>query len=271
MRVNAQYNTAAPGSLAVRIAGYQRHKMFSAFLVAGVAPSDTILDVGATSDTSYEHSNYLEAWYPYKSKITALGIDEGAAFLRQAYPGVRYVKGDGRSLPFADNSFDYVHSSAVLEHVGNVFQQMTFIAEARRVARKGVFLTTPNRWYPIEFHTVLPVVHWLPRKIFRRILVAIGKEYFASEQNLNLLSARQLRWMAKYIGLCDDYRVRSVRLAGLVSNLLFILEKKPETRRVVARDGSVQLSTPLKPLKDYNRQSSCIIRASMIAASPANY
>jgi ubiquinone/menaquinone biosynthesis C-methylase UbiE len=226
MPVNAQYNIAAPGSLAVRIAGYQRRKMFRAFLGLGISSADTILDVGATSDRSYDHSNYLEAWYPHKSKITALGIDEGAAFLRQTYPGVRYVKADGRSLPFADDSFDYVHSSAVLEHVGNTCQQMAFIAEARRVARKGVFLTTPNRWYPIEFHTVLPVVHWLPQKIFRRILVLIGKEFFASEQNLNLLSARQLRLMAAQIGFWDDYRVHGVRLAGLVSNVLLILEKK---------------------------------------------
>ena len=102
---------------------------------------------------------------------------------------------------------------------------MAFIAEARRVARKGVFLTTPNRWYPIEFHTVLPFVHWLPQKLFRRILAMIGKEFFASEQNLNLLSARQLRHMAKYIGFPDDYRVHGVRLAGLVSNLLFTLQK----------------------------------------------
>ena len=114
MRVNAQYNIAAPGSLAVRIAGHQRRKMFDRFLTIGITSSDTILDVGVTSDRSYDHSNYLEAWYPYKSKITAIGIDEGAAFLQHTYPGLRYVKGDARALPFADNSFDYVHSSAVL-------------------------------------------------------------------------------------------------------------------------------------------------------------
>ena len=228
MPVNAQYNIAAPSSLAVRIAGYQRDRMFKAFLATGITASDTILDVGVTSDRSYDHSNYLEAWYPHKYKITAIGIDQGAEFLREIYPGIRYIKGDGRSLPFADGSFDYVHSSAVLEHVGNAFQQMAFITEARRVARKGVFLTTPNRWYPIEFHTILPIVHWLPRKIFRRILVIIGKEFFASEQNLNLLSARQLRWMAKCIGIRDDYQVRGLRLAGFVSNLLFILDIKAQ-------------------------------------------
>jgi hypothetical protein len=242
MRANAQYNVAAPGSLSVKIAGYQRQKMFEAFLTMGITTSDTILDVGVTSDRSYDHSNYLEAWYPHKSTITALGLDEGAVFLRQTFPGVRYVKGDGRALPFADNSFDYVHSSAVLEHVGNAFQQMAFIAEARRVARKGVFLTTPNRWYPIEFHTILPLLHWLPRRIFRRTLVMMGRDFFASEQNLNLLSARQLRCMAKYIGFLDDYRVRGVRLAGLVSNLLFILEKKPPRREAPTPGSDLQPS-----------------------------
>jgi ubiquinone/menaquinone biosynthesis C-methylase UbiE len=252
MPINPQYNIAAPDSLAVRIAGYQRRKMFRAFLAIGITASDTILDVGVTSDRSYDHSNYLEAWYSYKSKITAVGIDEGAAFLRQTYPGVRYVKGDGRSLPFADDSFDYVHSSAVLEHVGNAVQQMAFIAEARRVAQKGVFLTTPNRWYPIEFHTVLPVAHWLPRKIFRRILVMSGKEFFASEQNLNLLSARQLRRMAKDIGFWDDYRVHGVRLVGLVSNVIFVLQKKPETPKTTIRESAPQppeISSTLMPAR----------------------
>jgi len=31
-----------------------------------------------------------------------------------------------------------------------------------RVGRAG-FVTTPNRWFPIETHCKLPVLHWLPR------------------------------------------------------------------------------------------------------------
>ncbi len=129
--------------------------------------------------------------------------------------------------PFADDSFDYVHSSAVIEHVGNRFNQMAFMAEARRVARKGVFITTPNRWFPIEFHTVLPLVHWLPTAIFRRILAATGRQFFADEANLNLLSGHEFRCMARYIGFTDKYEVQGVRLGGLVSNLLFVLRKDP--------------------------------------------
>jgi ubiquinone/menaquinone biosynthesis C-methylase UbiE len=139
MSINAQYNVATPDSLAARIAGYQRQKMFKEFLAIGITASDTILDVGVTSDRSYGHSNYLEAWYAFKSQITAVGIDENTAFALNAYPGVRYIKGDGRSLPFADDSFDYVHSSAVLEHVGNCSQQMGLLPKYGALRGRGCF------------------------------------------------------------------------------------------------------------------------------------
>src|SRR5258708_4616087 len=43
-----------------------------------------------------------------------------------------------------------------------------------RVAGK-VFVTTPNRWFPLDPHTLLPLVHWLPRGAGReRLLRARG-------------------------------------------------------------------------------------------------
>jgi hypothetical protein len=33
-----------------------------------------------------------------------------------------------------------------------------------------VFVTTPNRWFPLEVHTLLPFVHWLPPGPRRRLL-----------------------------------------------------------------------------------------------------
>jgi len=92
--------------------------MFRAFMdFAAVAPGDTILDIGATSDRLYDHSNYFEAWYQCKRSVTAVGLDD-AAFLAQQYPGLRFLRADGRDLPFTDASFDYVHSGTALEHVG---------------------------------------------------------------------------------------------------------------------------------------------------------
>jgi hypothetical protein len=223
--LSAHYSVAKPGSLPVRIAGYQRKRMFQAFLGTGVSAPDTILDVGVSSDRTYDHSNYLEAWYPHKQAITAVGVDERAAFLEQLYPGVRFVHGDGRDLPFAESSFDFVHSSAVLEHVGSREKQRAFIAEAVRVARKCVFITTPNRWFPVEFHTVLPLVHWLPKKTFRGILTGLGNDFLAREENLNLLSKGDLESVCNALSLQGQARVTGARLLGIVSNLILVVKK----------------------------------------------
>lgn len=219
MDVNAQYNVAVPDSIPIKIASYQRRRMYDVFLSAtGIQPQDTVLDLGVTSDQTYSHSNYLESWYPYKDRITASGMDD-AKFLEEMHPGLKFVLADGRNLPFADQEFDYVHSSAVLEHVGSGEKQAAFLREAWRVARKGIFITTPNRWFPVEFHTVMPFAHWLPPAAFRKLCKMRGMEFFASEDNLNLLSASQLRRFAQEAGL-ENYRVISVTLAGWPSNLM---------------------------------------------------
>lgn len=198
--------------------------MYEMFInVMNMSPSDTLLDVGATSDTTYDHSNYLEAWYPHKDRITALGIDD-ASFLEALYPGVRFVPGDGRNLPFENEQFDFVHSSAVLEHVGSRAKQSIFLGELWRVARKGIFVTTPNRWFPIEFHTVMPLVHWLPPSMFRALMNRTGKSFFASEDNLNLLSRSDLGKIARQAGI-TNMKIRSVSLAAWPTNLLLIADK----------------------------------------------
>jgi hypothetical protein len=224
MPVNAQYNVATPHSLPIRVATHQRRKMFKTFLeTTQIAESNTILDVGVTSDRSYDHSNYLEAWYPQKGRITAVGVDD-AAFLETLYPGVAFVRANGGKLPFATESFDFVHSSAVLEHVGAAKNQITFLSELWRVARRGIFVTTPNRWFPIEFHTLLPLAHWLPHPLFQRILISAGKEFFASKENLNLLSRRTLADVARAAGI-TRFRIDSARLLGWSTNLLLSSSK----------------------------------------------
>ena len=224
---NEQYNIAQAGSLPVRIAGYQRRRMFARFMTATmIEPADSVLDIGATAERSYESSNYFEKWYPYKHQITASGLDD-ARFLEQEYPGLTFVEADGRNLPFADDSFDFVHSSAVIEHVGSFAQQVRFLKESMRVARKGVFITTPNRWFPIEFHTLTPFAHWLPASAFRRLMLAAGREFFASEDNLNLMSRATLCKAASQAGAADKFTVsvENVRLGGWPSNLLLVARK----------------------------------------------
>ncbi|MBB6598646.1 class I SAM-dependent methyltransferase [Luteimonas sp. MC1825] len=233
--IGAQYNSARGGSATDRVSTHMRRRMYARFIAAGVTDDDHILDVGVTSDREQLASNYLEAWHPRKDRITACGIDD-AAFLEDAYPGMRFVRGDGKDLPFPDASFDWVHSSAVLEHVGSAGEQARFVSELYRVCRKGIFITTPNRWFPVEFHTVLPVVHWLPKPWFRALLRTLGHDALSREDNLNLLGRRELAQACAQAGL-PAWRIGSVSLLGWPSNLLLVARRAQAAVARAPRDG----------------------------------
>jgi SAM-dependent methyltransferase len=153
----------------------------------------SVLDVGADELGFGDHDggcatmNFFEEHYPWPEQITALGLHDGAGF-RVRYPGIEYIQGDACALPFADGQFDVVFSNAVIEHVGGRERQRRFVSEAIRVGRR-VFLTTPNRRFPVEVHTRLPVVHWLPDAISHRVYRVAGKE---SATELDLLTRRSL-------------------------------------------------------------------------------
>src|SRR5437868_417886 len=126
-------------------------------------PETTVVDVGVT-DAPFgggSTDNFFEALYPWPEQITAVGHTELERFAA-AFPRVRVVRADGRSLPFPDAEFDLGFSNAVVEHVaGGREGQRRFVSELCRVAR-SVFVTTPNRWFPLDPHTLLPFAHWLP-------------------------------------------------------------------------------------------------------------
>ncbi|MCQ9206121.1 MAG: class I SAM-dependent methyltransferase [Omnitrophica bacterium] len=126
--------------------------------------------------------------------------------------------------PFDDKSFDIVVCLATIEHIGSHEQQRAFIHDLCRVGHT-CFITTPNRWYPLEFHTVLPFVHWLPNPWFRAILKFLGKHFYANENNLNLLSKKELICLLPKNVIVH---VRYFRLFGMVSNLMFFVENQTD-------------------------------------------
>jgi hypothetical protein len=149
-------------------------------------PETTVLDVGADELGFGEGDgcgtlNFFEERYPWPERITALGLHDGAGF-RERYPHIPYVQGDACALPFSDGSFDVVFSNAVIEHVGDGERQRKLVSEAIRVARR-VFITTPNRRFPVEVHTRLPLVHWLPDELAHEVYRAVGKD-FATDVHL---------------------------------------------------------------------------------------
>ena len=134
-------------------------------------PQSTVVDVGVTDAPfgSGSTDNFFEALYPWPDRITGVGKTELDRFAA-AFPRVRTVRADGRDLPFADGEFDLGFSNAVVEHVaGGRDGQRQFVHELCRVANR-VFVTTPNRWFPLEVHTLRPFVHWLPAGSRERLM-----------------------------------------------------------------------------------------------------
>jgi SAM-dependent methyltransferase len=182
-----------PVELADAVSLRSRARKLQLFLDELQPTSDTtVLDVGADELAFGEGDgcttlNYFEERYPWPERITALGLHDGAGF-RARYPQIGYVQGDALALPFADGEFDVVHSNAVIEHVGGRERQRRFVSEALRVGRRA-FITTPNRRFPLEVHTLLPLVHWLPERSAHATYDLLGKGW---AKDLRLLSRRSL-------------------------------------------------------------------------------
>ena len=192
-------------------------KDFYRMFVATMAPSPdtTIIDVGVTPDQSTEDSNYFEKWYPNPERVTATSIED-ASHLESVYPGLTFVQTSSDRLPFEDRQFDIAFSSAVIEHTGSRAQQQQFLMELLRVSRR-FFITTPNRWFPMELHTFLPVLHWLPQRQHQAALRRLGQGPWAKTENLNLLDERSLRALFPE-GVSPT--VSGTRLMGMRSNLV---------------------------------------------------
>ncbi len=129
----------------------RRHDEF--FALARLAPGARVLDLGCGSLG-------LRALEP-ELDITGVDLRE-----RPDYPGpfVRADAADG--LPFADDQFDLVYCSSVVEHVAPARRE-AFAAELRRVGR-GWVVQTPAFSFPLEPHALLPVAHWLPVGLRKR-------------------------------------------------------------------------------------------------------
>lgn len=112
------------------------------------------------------------------------------------------IIGDGRNLPYTDNTFDLVFSNSVIEHVGNEKDQTAFAKECLRVG-KNICIQTPNRWFPIETHLVTLFIHWLPQLWFTKLS-------FLSFRYLFLLRDRQRFYnIVKGIKLVDRQQLQS--------------------------------------------------------------
>ena len=181
-----------------------------------------ILDVG-TAPILESYENIIFHQYKWKNNITGFS-NQNCKILKEKFKLNKFIKGDAKNIKLKKNSFDISFCSATIEHVGNYKSQKKLISELFRVSRKYVFLTTPNRSFPIDFHTKLPLIHLLPKKIHRKILKFLKLDYFASEKNLNLLFSRDIK------KICSDLKIMKYKIIYnkfifLKSNIILVIKK----------------------------------------------
>jgi len=159
-----------------------------------------LLDVGAQINPNGHKEHQLIDTYPWKHNFAVVNISqEHITVIKKRYSEVEAVVCDACELPWDDKSFDVVFSNAVIEHLGSFERQKKMAAEIMRVGKRW-FVTTPNRWFPFEFHMRLPLVTWLPGDSYLRIGHIIsynhirGKYMFgAKRDDLRLMSASELQ------------------------------------------------------------------------------
>ena len=159
-----------------------------------------LLDLGAEINPNGDRHLQLIDSYPWKSSITAANISaEQIRSIKDCYPEVTAIVADACELPWPDKYFDVLYCNAVIEHVGDFDRQKKMAAEIMRVAKRW-FVTTPNRWYPFEFHLRLPLVTWLPGNAYLQAGRAVRYNhlqcrytYCNSKAGIRLMSAKELQ------------------------------------------------------------------------------
>lgn len=160
MSLSTYYQSCA---LACRL---KRHALFLKLAAPLLASGPTVhlLDVGGTREYWTEMGGVPanlavnainpigdQTWYPQETRwveeFTATRADE----LKRIY------------------GCDICFSNSTLAYVGDSKARADMAAQMQRKAPR-IFLQTPNRWFPLDWRTLIPCFHWLPSKVRARVM-----------------------------------------------------------------------------------------------------
>lgn len=202
-------------------ATHHRRKRFALFLrlIERLPRPVRILDIGGTQ-LFWQTMRFGENDSVH---ITLLNLSAP----RTTWRNVTSVAADARDLGmYPDGAFDVVFSNSVIEHVGGPEDQRRMAHEVRRVGR-AYFVQTPNRYFPVEPHFLVPCFQFLPISV-RVYLVRhldlgwIGRGNRIADRatarelvtEIRLLNARELR------GLFPDATIYRERVFGLTKSFV---------------------------------------------------
>jgi SAM-dependent methyltransferase len=189
-----------------------------------------VLDLGSETGQYIEKvlkGTGIEPKNVYIADLNRDAVTEGS----QRFGFTPVVIHESGALPFPDGFFDVVHCSSVIEHVtvrksdvwkvrsGKEFRKSSSAAKrdfAQEVKRLGkqYYVQTPNRWFPLESHSWLPFLGWLPRRLLIPVLRTTNAFWVKkTAPDWNLLGAKALAQ------LFDDGVILKERSFGMVKSV----------------------------------------------------
>ena len=197
-----------------------REKRFNFFLKKfdSLNKPITLLDIGGK--INFWENRGLAGNNDYK--ITVLNIEKE----KSNYSNINCLIGDATNLnQFKNKSFDIVHSNSVIEHLYNFENQKKMASEIIRVGKKYI-VQTPNKYFFIEPHYLLPFFNIVPEKIKYLILTKtklsrlkkwdknFAKQYIKeirllSEKEMKTLFPKSKIYFEKFLGMNKSFTMHN--------------------------------------------------------------
>ena len=215
----------------------------------GVRPGDMVLDAGAgfgrhAFELARHGANVVALDYApgevAGTRATFAAMAEAGEIAEERFAGG--LQGDATRLPFADDSFDRVITSEVLEHIQ---ADTAAIEEFARVLKPGgTFAATVPTWFPEKINWMLSDEYHAPKSVGGHVRIYSATELKAKLRSAGLAitgshHAHALHspywWLKCAVGVRrDDHRL----VKAYKSLLEWEITKQPRGMKMVERAAS---------------------------------
>lgn len=182
-----------------RVLAQSMSRLINRFAAAGAGPGS---ELGRGIDVGCQKGALTDAMEE-QTAFTWSGIDPTITEATRSSLELELLPGTADQLPFEDGSFEVALFANVYEHVLPERREASLM-EIRRVLKPNGYVVgqIPNPYFPIESHSRLPFMGWLPigaQKVYWRLSPVPW------EHDFFVVTMRQLRATAERLGYRTVY------------------------------------------------------------------